>query len=99
MLRHVVMFKLRDGVEEAERAAAVSALSGLRDTIPEIKALTVAPGALAGAGYDLVLEADFESIDDYRRYVTDVSHVQAWESSVQPLTVEVASIQFDIGPP
>lgn len=98
MLRHVVMFKLRDDAGEAERTEAISALSGLRDTVPEIQALTVAPGALAGAGYDLVLEADFEGIDAYQRYVTNESHVRAWESCVKPLTVDVASIQFDIGP-
>lgn len=98
MLRHVVMFKLRDDVGDAGRGEAISALRDLRDAIPEIQALTVAPSALdGGAGYDLVLEADFENVDAFTRYVQHDSHVRAWESCVKPMTTDVASIQFDIG--
>lgn len=98
MLRHVVMFKLNDDVAEDGRSEAISALSGLRDTVPEIRSLTVAPSALDGAtGYHLVLEADFDDLAAYHRYVTHEAHVRAWEQCVKPMTADVATIQFDIG--
>ena len=97
MLRHVVMFKLRDGVGEDGRSEAVAALSGLRDTVPDIRSLTVAPSALdGGTGYHLVLEADFDDVEAFQRYVQHESHVRAWEQCVQPMTADVATIQFDI---
>lgn len=97
MLRHIVLFQLADGLSDEERAKAQEALEGLAAQIPEIVRLRVARAALPNpSGFDLVLEADFAGEDEYRRYGANQDHQYVWQSILQPITSQLAAIQYEV---
>jgi hypothetical protein len=100
LLRHIVMFRFKADTPEQDRQAAAEKLSGLRRTIPEIRRLTVARDRGGSANnLDLVLEADFDTEADFMQYVQNDTHQRVWKDAVEPITDELASLQYEIEVP
>lgn len=99
MIRHIVQWKLR--AEDAEaRAAAVAeiaaALEGLVPVIDELISLEVHPNvAYEEVNWDVVLVADYASVDDLAAYQVHPAHVAA-AAIVRSHVTERASIDFEI---
>jgi len=99
MIRHIVQWKLR--AEDAEaRAAAVAeiaaALEGLVPVIDELISLEVHPNvAYEDVNWDVVLVADYASVDDLAAYQVHPAHVAA-AAIVRSHVTERASIDFEI---
>ena len=99
MIRHIVQWKLR--AEDAEaRAAAVAeiaaALEGLVPVIDELISLEVHPNvAYEDVNWDVVLVADYASVDDLAAYQVHPAHVAA-AAVVRSHVTERASIDFEI---
>ena len=99
-LRHIVLFRFEESVGREDRARAVSELQALELAIPEIDALVVSESCSSNpAGYSLVLEADFADGEAYSRYSTADAHQRVWTTVLEPITVELASIQRPLDPP
>lgn len=75
MIRHIVMWKFREGTE-AQAEAFLSGLAALQGQIDCIRAMTVRKSAVEGSAYDAVLIADFDSLADVEKYKTDPRHVK-----------------------
>lgn len=86
MIRHVVMWKLKDEAEGATREKNAEKmkliLEGLKVNIDEIKNVEVGINISddddeAGSPFDVVLISDFETELDYTMYTRDENHKKA----------------------
>lgn len=99
MIRHIVTWKLR--AEDAEgKAAAVAeikaVLEALVPVIDELVSLEVHPNAAyEDVNWDVVLVADYASVDDLTAYQVHPDHVAA-AAIVRGHVTERASIDFEI---
>ena len=74
MIRHIVMWKFREG-EEEKREQFFSGLQALYGVIPEIRAMELHRSCKPGNSYDACLVADFDSLEALSRYKNDPRHV------------------------
>lgn len=77
MVRHIVFFKFKDGVDEKKRLELQDALKGLKSGISLVRELEV--GADIGHkhnSYDLVLNSLFDSLDDVESYAVHPEHIK-----------------------
>ncbi|HWQ20952.1 MAG TPA: Dabb family protein [Methanotrichaceae archaeon] len=84
MMRHIVMFKMKESAEGADKSENLnkvrSGLESLVGKIPEIRSFDVGQDILNTAlSYDLVLCSEFESKDDLFRYQKHPEHVKIAE--------------------
>ena len=73
MIKHVVMWKFREGTEK-EMNQFLEGLRGLYGVIPQIRSQEVGVNCLAG-NYDAVLISTFDSLEDLDTYKNDPRHV------------------------
>ena len=73
MIRHIVMWKFREGTEE-KADEFLTKLAALDGVIPQLKKCEVARNIGEG-NYDAVLVSEFESMDDLNTYKVDPRHV------------------------
>jgi len=74
MIKHIVMWKFREG-EEENVEKFLTGLAALQGVIPELLSSKVTRNIVPG-GYDAVLEAEFESVEALQRYKVDPRHVE-----------------------
>lgn len=86
MIRHVVMWKLKEEAEGASKKKNAEKmkliLEGLKINIDEIKSVEVGINMTeedeeAGTAYDVVLISDFETELDYTMYTRNAHHKKA----------------------
>ena len=70
MIRHIVMWKFREG-EEKNREKFLSGLQALDGVIPEIRHMEIHRSCKPGNPYDACLIADFDDLDALSRYKND----------------------------
>ena len=96
MIRHVVLFSLA----EAPQKSAVmeqfkAAIEDLPRSINWIRQISVRFNRNPEEEYDLVLTADFDSLDDVRRYAAHPQHVAAGRL-LAPLKKARACVDFEL---
>lgn len=69
MIRHIVMWKFREG-EAENREKFLSGLQALDGVIPEIRHMEIHRSCKPGNPYDACLIADFDDLDALSRYKT-----------------------------
>jgi len=76
MIRHIVMFKIKEfDTAEAKMAAMKgikTSLEGLRDKIEVLKHIQVDFNCNPAEAWDLILTTEFESLDDLKQVVAPV---------------------------
>ncbi|MGA1836350.1 Dabb family protein [Herbiconiux sp. 11R-BC] len=99
MIRHVVAWKLAatDPEQRAEDAGTiVRLLSGLRDTVPSISALTVGKNmAYFESNWDVVLVADYETLADLDAYQTHPAHLEV-VPQIKARVAQRAAVDFEL---
>jgi hypothetical protein len=96
MIRHVVMFRWNDSVDEAHVAATSAAFSRLPALIPEIIAYHYGPDLGVGEGnFDYAVAALFDSVDDFLAYRAHPDHVALLNTYLAPHWVERRAVQFE----
>jgi hypothetical protein len=73
MIRHIVMWKFREGTGEKANEF-LTKLAALDGVIPQLKKSEVARN-IGKDNYDAVLVSEFESMDDLNAYKVDPRHV------------------------
>ena len=69
MLRHVAMFRWKDGVTDEQKQAAREALAALKEQVPSVVEYTVGFDIRRNPNnWDMVLVADFEDQDGLESY-------------------------------
>lgn len=92
MIRHIVMWKFREGTE-AEQEKFLSALRALDGVVPQIRRSEVAKNIGEG-NYDAVLIAEFDSMDDLNTYKVDPRHVAA-SSICKAIRVDRVAVDYE----
>jgi hypothetical protein len=69
MIRHVAMFKWKDGVTDDQKVAARDALANLKTTVPSVVDYTVGFNIRPNPNnWHMVLVADFEDLEGLEAY-------------------------------
>ncbi|MCL3778991.1 Dabb family protein [Prolixibacteraceae bacterium JC049] len=81
MIKHIVLFKLREFAADAEKTAALNKMKemllALDGVIEELKFIEVGLNhELNSANYDLCLTTHFNSMDDLKAYAIHPEHVK-----------------------
>ncbi|MBE6984495.1 MAG: Dabb family protein [Ruminococcaceae bacterium] len=74
MIRHIVMWKFKEGADPTEFLTRLAALDG---QIECIRSMQIHRSAVKNAEYDAVLISDFDSLEDVERYKNDPRHLAA----------------------
>jgi len=80
MIKHIVMFKLKESADESDKAANINALKAKLEALPaqieEIKFFEVGINFIkAYVAYDLALVSEFESKEALFRYQKHPAHL------------------------
>ncbi len=79
MVKHIVLFQLRDNLSEEEKRAAMSrfksGIEALPEVIPYIRHIEVGFNVNADEQWDLCLNGEFDSLDAVRAYSSDPAHL------------------------
>lgn len=79
MLKHIVLWKIKENEDKAEACAQIKErLEGLVGKIPEIKKLHVGKN-INGGEYDVILISAFEDADALKRYDQNPLHLAVRE--------------------
>lgn len=101
MVKHIVMWKLKDfaeGAGKAENAAKLkSKLQSLRDVIPELKVAEVGINFAAGdAAYDVVLYSEFESKAALLAYQNHPEHQKLISEFLDKVRIDKKVVDYEI---
>ena len=100
MFRHVVMFRWKPGIGEAELAALERALRVLPEQVSEILAYRFGRDAgLVEGNFDFAIVADFADEPAWRRYVDHPAHQKLVAERVRPILLERAAAQIRVDAP
>ena len=97
MIRHVVMFKWKDGTTSEQIQAAADRLGRLAAEIPEIAAYSFgADAALSEGASDFAVVADFATVGDWRAYLAHPAHMLVVEEAIAPIRESRVVMQFEM---
>ena len=94
MIRHVVMWKFKEGSGE-QMKAFLDALAALKGVIPEVKDMEIGVSALDVNSHTAVLRVDFEDVAALERYRVDPRHV-AVAAMCREIALERADVDYEI---
>ena len=97
MIRHIVMWRLADTPDKAEKAAAIKeGLEALKDKIPEIADIEVGININdSDTVSDVVLVSTFNTHDDLAAYIQHPAHKAVGTSAVKPNVVERRVVDYE----
>ena len=75
MIKHIVMWKFKDG-EEENMKKFLEGLNSLKNIIPEIKYMETGININHKNNYDAILISEFETIEDLEKYKNNPEHVK-----------------------
>jgi hypothetical protein len=97
MIRHVVLLKWNEKCTPTAVEAVTRGLATLPEQIPEILSYQFGPDLQLGKrNADYVLIADFESAEDFEKYVPHPAHVDLLTNLTGPILESFTSAQFEI---
>ena len=92
----MVMFRWKEGVDDAHVEAIAVALGRLPGLIPEIVTYTVGRDhGLAATNFDFGVSGQFVSVDDFVRYRDHPEHQAVVQSLIAPFVSERCWLQFE----
>ena len=97
MIRHVVMFKWKDGTTREQVQTAGDRLGRLPGQIPEIAAYSFGPDlGLSDGASGFAVVADFATVEDWRAYLAHPAHLRVVEEAVAPIRESRTVVQFEM---
>jgi len=96
MIKHIVMFKLKEDCPVEKIAEAKKMALELKDKIPQIKNMEVGINSAEApqSNYTIALNVDFENIDDLNSYQTNPSHLE-FGKFISVLRTDRACIDYE----
>ena len=93
MIRHIVMWKFREGTE-AEQEQFLTGLAALQGAIPQLLKSEVKRNVAPG-NYDAVLVSEFESLETLQQYKDDPRH-KAVSALCKSIRTARAALDYEI---
>lgn len=96
MLKHIVMWKFKEGVPEAEKREARRQLEALKGVAPTLLDIEVGLDVLGSEqSKDMVLYSEFQSMDDLKAYAAHPEHVKVGEF-IKPRVCERHAVDYEV---
>jgi len=97
MVKHVILWKLRDDVADVAsvKAGIKAGLEGLRGVVPGLIDIVVRTEGLASSNADVMLDSTFESEAALRGYAVHPAHVAVADGKVRPFTQTRLCLDFE----
>lgn len=101
MVRHIILWKLREDIETAEKETIKSGikqgLESLKGVVPGLIDIHVYTGKrLDSSNCDVMLDSSFESEAALKGYSVHPTHVAVANSKVRPYTAQRTCLDFEI---
>lgn len=97
MLRHIVLVKLNEDVDQAGSDALCDAIRAMRDEIPEILAQEIHLDAgLGKRNYDMAIVAEFADADALQTYLRHDAHKRLVVNDLAPRMADSAMLQHTL---
>ena len=100
MIRHVILWKLKDGFGEEEKARIKTGIkAGLEDLagrIPGLVSITVDISGVSGSTADAMLDSTFEDGAALEVYSKHPAHVPVAENKVRPFVQTRLCLNFEV---
>ena len=98
MIRHVVMFRWSNGVDEQHVAAMTAAFERLPGSIPQIVSYSFGPDlAVAPTNYDYAVTGEFASVETFLEYRDHADHQAVVQTFIAPYVSDRVAVQFHLG--
>jgi hypothetical protein len=96
MIKHIVMWKFKDEVVEADKLEMKRRLESLKGVVPALKDIEIGLDLVGGdASKDMVLYSEFESLEDLQAYAGHPEHLKVVEF-VKPLVSERHVVDYRV---
>ena len=98
MVKHVILWTLKELSEEEKRAAKAGikeGLENLKGKIPGLLEIKVVTDGLPGSTADVMLDSSFESYEALKNYSTHPEHVAVADEKVRPFTAVRSCLDFE----
>jgi hypothetical protein len=96
MIKHIVMWKFKDGVVEADKLEMKHQLESLKGVVPSLLQIEIGMDIVGtDVSKDMVLTALFQSLSDLQAYADHPAHLQVVEF-VKPLVCQRAVVDYEI---
>lgn len=97
MIRHVALFRWREGTTPDQVAAVRAGLDRLPAEVPSLRAYAHGPDLALGEGrWDYAVVADFDDAPGYVEYVDHPAHDAVRRELILPLAADRAAAQIDL---
>ena len=97
MIRHVVMFRWNEGVDEEHVAATTAAFERLPGLIPQIVSYAFGRDlAVAATNCDYAVTGEFASIETFLEYRDHADHQALVQTFIAPHVSERVAVQFTV---
>ena len=98
MVKHVILWKLKDGLDDptAVKAAIKAELEGLKGVVPGLLEIVVRTEGLASSNADLMLDSSFESEAALKGYAVHPAHVAVANSKVRPFVQTRLCLDYQV---
>lgn len=100
MVRHVILWKLKDEFSETEKAQIRSGikagLEGLAGQIPGLVSIKVEIGGVSGSTADAMLDSTFDDQAALKAYSAHPAHVAVANSKVRPFVQTRLCLNFEV---
>lgn len=99
MVRHIVMFKLKEFASPAEKGAKMNeikvALEALKDKIDLLHLIRVDFNCNPEETWDLILTTELSTLEDVRTYAAHPEHVAVSKSIIGPVKADRACVDYE----
>jgi hypothetical protein len=97
MIRHVAVFRWREGTTPEQVAAVQAGLAALPAQVPSIRGYTHGPDLQLGEGrWDYAVVGDFEDAAGYQAYVDHPAHDDVRRDLISPLVADRGHVQMQL---
>lgn len=100
MVKHVILWQLKDELSDAEKAAVKAGikegLEGLAGKIPGLVEVHVNINGLPSSTADLMLDTTFESAEALKGYSAHPAHVAVADGKVRPYTKARFCLDYEV---
>lgn len=96
MIKHIVMWKFKDEVVEADKLEMKRLLESLKGVVPSLKDIEIGMDLVGSdASKDMVLYSEFDSLEDLQAYAGHPEHLKVVEF-VKPLVCERHVVDYRV---
>lgn len=98
MVRHVILWKLKEDVADKEsvKAGIKAGLEGLKGVVPGLVEIVIRTEGLASSNADVMLDSAFESEAALKGYAVHPAHVAVANGKVRPFTQTRLCLDYEI---